>query len=141
MADKLTPSARSRNMSRIRSKHTVPELVVRCYLHKKGLRYRLHAPGLPGKPDLVFMSRRVCVFVHGCFWHGCTKCVDGTRSVKSNHVYWGPKIEANKVRDVKHAAALRQSGWKVLTVWECETRDMKRLAYLFRAIAKSPTTA
>jgi DNA mismatch endonuclease (patch repair protein) len=118
--DKLTPQARSRNMRLIRSRDTSPELSVRRYLHGLGFRFRLHDPKLPGKPDLVFPSRRAAVFVHGCFWHGCQRCADGLRKVKSNASYWSPKIEGNKERDQRHMLALQNAGWHVFTIWECE---------------------
>jgi DNA mismatch endonuclease (patch repair protein) len=121
-------------MSRIRAADTKPELAVRRYLHEKGLRYRLHLQSLPGKPDLVFVKRRVCLFVHGCFWHGCTRCIDGRRAVKSNQAYWLAKIAANRARDAKHKAQLEQLGWTVLSVWECEVTDEYRLEVLFRAL-------
>ena len=132
--DKLTPSARSRNMSRIRSRDTSPELTVRRALHNAGLRFRLHAKHLPGKPDIVFPGRRACVFVHGCFWHGCPNCVDGTREVKSNLTYWSPKIEGNRQRDARHVASLREAGWKVLVIWECQVRDAARVTELAKKI-------
>lgn len=123
-------------MSRIHAMDTRPEISVRRYLHRKGLRYRLHVSSLPGKPDLVFPKPRVCVFVHGCFWHGCTKCIDGTRAVKSNREYWVPKIAANKRRDAKHEAELKRLGWAVLVIRECEVPDVARLQALFRAITR-----
>jgi DNA mismatch endonuclease (patch repair protein) len=132
--DKLTPSARSENMSRIRSRNTSPELIVRRYLHRKGLRFRLHARNLPGKPDLAFPARRVLVFVHGCFWHGCPYCVDGTRRVKSNVPYWSAKIEGNRARDARHAATLRDAGWSVFVIWECEAKKAVQLSRLARRI-------
>jgi DNA mismatch endonuclease, patch repair protein len=132
--DKLTPAARSENMSRIRSRNTSPELIVRRYLHRKGLRFRLHARDLPGKPDLVFPGRRVLVFVHGCFWHGCPHCVDGTRRVKSNLSYWSPKIKGNRARDARHAATLGEGGWSVFVIWECEARNAVQLSRLARRI-------
>ncbi|MCC8946864.1 DNA mismatch endonuclease Vsr [Bradyrhizobium sp. Arg62] len=136
--DTISAIRRSANMAAIRSKHTRPEMVVRQYLFKGGLRYRLHPKQLPGKPDIVFPSRRVAVFVHGCFWHGCTKCVDGTRVVKSNSKYWVAKIEGNRLRDARNKKALRREGWKCLTVWECETLKPKKLHQLFTAIASRP---
>lgn len=136
--DKLTPQSRSRNMSRIRSQDTSPELRVRRFLHACGLRFRLHQRNLPGKPDLVFASRRVCVFVHGCFWHGCPYCVDGRRRVKSNLAYWSNKISGNRARDARNRAALAKDGWKVLTIWECEIDRTKPLARLAKKIAALP---
>ena len=125
--DRLSPERRSANMARIRSGNTKPELVVRRFLHANGLRYRLHATDLPGKPDLAFPGRKVCVFVHGCFWHGCPKCIDGTRGVKSNAAYWNAKVSGNRERDSRQAAELTSAGWKVLTIWECETSDAVKL--------------
>ena len=132
--DKLTSKARSRNMSRIRSRNTRPELTVRKALHNAGLRFRLHAKHLPGKPDLVFPSCRACVFVHGCFWHGCPNCVDGTRKVKSNVAYWSPKIEGNRTRDARHVASLQGSGWTVFVIWECQVREAAEIARLAKRI-------
>jgi DNA mismatch endonuclease (patch repair protein) len=128
--DKLTPYARSRNMSRIRSRDTAPELLVRRFLHREGLRFRLHGRHLPGKPDLVFAGRKTCVFVHGCFWHGCPNCIDGTRKVKSNTGYWNGKVAGNRARDARHVAQLRDDGWRVFVVWECETKNPGRLGEL-----------
>ena len=136
--DKLTPQGRSRNMSRIRSQDTLPELKVRRFLHAFGLRFRLHHRNLPGKPDLVFVSRRACVFVHGCFWHSCPHCVDGRRRVKSNLTYWSNKISGNRERDERNRAALTKDGWKVLTIWECEIERSKPLAKLAKKIASLP---
>jgi DNA mismatch endonuclease (patch repair protein) len=134
--DVVTPERRSAMMSRIRSRDTRPEMIVRRYLHSAGLRYRLHAKDLPGSPDVVFRRAKVCVFVHGCFWHGCPRCVDGRRKVKSNTTYWGSKIAGNRERDARHTAALQEGGWHVLTVWECEVCDAARLAALASEIAE-----
>lgn len=134
MTDKLSRAGRSKNMSRIRAKNTSPELAVRRFLYSRGVRYRLHAARLPGKPDIVLFKRRVCIFVHGCFWHGCAKCIDGQRAVKSNTDYWGPKIAANQARDRQRVDELRRLGWKVMTIWECELRDQAALEALYRNI-------
>lgn len=139
--DKLTPKSRSQNMSRIRSRDTLPELSVRRFLHGRGLRFRLHQRGLPGRPDLVFVGRRACVFVHGCFWHGCPHCVDGTRKVKSNASYWSRKIAGNRDRDQRHRAALEDAGWAVFVIWECEIRNTDRLPELVEQIAALPPQA
>jgi len=112
----------------------MPELIVRQYLHAAGLRYRLHTSRLPGKPDLVFPGRHICVFVHGCFWHGCPKCKDGRRIPQSNQSYWRSKIAANKQRDESCRRELRRAGWRVLVIWECETAKTARLSKLLRAI-------
>jgi DNA mismatch endonuclease (patch repair protein) len=132
MADSLTSAQRSVNMARIRARDTKPEMVVRRMLHRLGYRYRLHGKALPGKPDLVFTSRRKVIFVHGCFWHQheATACLDG-RKPKSNTDYWHPKLARNVERDQQHVEKLRAEGWCVLVVWDCEMRDqallMKRL--------------
>ena len=136
--DKISPERRSENMRRIRSKDTSPEKRVRSYLHRRGLRFRLHGKSLPGKPDLVFPSRHVCLFVHGCFWHGCPHCIDGTRRVKSNEGYWGPKIQGNRDRDARNQAALKDAGWSVLTIWACEAEKDEVLEELARTIRNHP---
>jgi DNA mismatch endonuclease (patch repair protein) len=132
--DKLSPAGRSENMAAISSKNTGPELAVRRYLHAAGLRYRLHGRGLPGRPDIVFPSRRVCIFVHGCFWHGCSRCIDGLRKVKSNTAYWNEKIEGNRRRDERHCEALKEGGWTVLQIWDCQSRDPAILQSLTSAV-------
>ena len=139
MIDKLTPAARSRNMGRIGSKNTSPELTVRRVFHRFGLRYRLHVKDLPGKPDIVLVSRRTCVFVHGCFWHGCPHCSEGRRVVGSNQTYWLPKLAGNKARDERHAAALAAAGWRVELVWECEARNERLLAELAKKLLAIPS--
>ena len=108
-------------MGRIRSKNTSPEMLVRRALHAAGLRYRLHVKGMPGKPDLVFPSRRLALFVHGCFWHQHTDpaCPE-THKPKSRTDYWNPKLARNVAPDERHQAALQEQGWTVMTVWECE---------------------
>ena len=121
-------------MSHIRDKNTEPELRVRRFLHAAGLRYRLHVADLPGKPDLVFRSRRVCIFVHGCFWHGCRKCADGRHRAKSNVAYWLNKIRRNRKRDLKNTRALVSQGWTVYVLWECETTGPSQIEKLQRAI-------
>ena len=136
--DRLTPQRRSWNMSRIRSKDTAPELLVRKYLFSKGLRYRLNRKDMPGKPDLVFTSRRICLFVHGCFWHGCPLCSVGRRVVKSNSAFWKDKISGNRQRDKRHTRTLRSKGWKVFTIWECSIRDTSTLKKLAYKIIRAP---
>ena len=126
MADRISQEARSRLMSRIRSKDTGPERAVRSLLHSLDFRFRLHRKDLPGTPDIVLPGRSAVVFVHGCFWHGHACKVD--KMPKSRTDYWGPKIEANRVRDVRKAAKLRRLGWKVVTVYECELKQPERLA-------------
>jgi DNA mismatch endonuclease (patch repair protein) len=111
---------RSRTMRAVKCKDTKPEWIVRRLLHAAG--YRLHVKGMPGKPDLVFPGRRKVIFVHGCFWHG-HDCARGDRQPKANAEYWSAKIARNRERDLKHLVALRAYGWKVKTIWECETRE------------------
>ncbi|WP_077962665.1 very short patch repair endonuclease [Ensifer adhaerens] len=122
MVDKLTPERRSANMARIASKNTKPEMIVRRMAHAMGYRYRLHRRDLPGKPDLVFPSRRAIIFVHGCFWHRHPdpSCKDATLP-KSRRDYWVPKIARNEERDQQHIESLTAEGWRVLVIWECET--------------------
>ena len=111
-------------MSKVRGKDTKPEMAVRSYLHRRGLRYRLHDRSLPGKPDLVFKSRRVVVFVHGCFWHGHTGC-SKARIPKTREEFWRSKIETNAARDRRSIRRLRARGWRVLVVWQCRISDRK----------------
>lgn len=125
MADKISSDRRSKNMSAIRSSDTKPELRVRKLAHRCGYRFRLHRKDLPGKPDLVFPSRRKVIFVHGCFWH-MHDC--GTvRLPKSNTDYWHQKLARNKERDKEHIHELERQGWKVLVIWDCETKDVVSL--------------
>ncbi|MBW8636651.1 very short patch repair endonuclease [Hoeflea sp. WL0058] len=112
-------------MRAVKSRDTAPEMVVRRLVHALGYRYRLHRRDLPGVPDLVFPGRRKVVFVHGCFWHG-HDCPRGARAPKTNADYWRAKIARNTARDARNAQALTDAGWRVLTVWECETAKTKR---------------
>lgn len=113
-------------MALIRSKNTKPEMVVRRFLYRLGYRYRLHQKGLPGAPDLVFASRKTVLFVHGCFWHAHEGC-NVAHQPESRSAYWAEKFERNKARDRRNEQVLREAGWKVLTVWECETKDLSTL--------------
>lgn len=126
MADTLTQAERSARMSLIRGKDTVPELLVRSFLHKQGLRFRLHVGNLPGRPDIVLPRYGTVVFVEGCFWHG-HRCQNG-RIPGTNSTFWASKIATNQARDQRNHRALRRAGWRVLRVWECQiaraaTRD------------------
>ena len=127
MTDVLTPEQRSFNMSHIRGRNTRPEMLVRKLLHAAGLRYRLHGKNLPGKPDLVFATARAVVFVHGCFWH-MHKCKYGKPVPATNRNFWAEKRGGNVERDRRNREALRNSGWRVFEIWECETRDETKLA-------------
>lgn len=117
--DKLDAQRRSENMRRIRSKNTKPEVLLRSLLHQAGYRFRIHRKDLPGKPDIVFPSRRKVIFVHGCFWHQHSGCREG-RLPGTRQDYWQPKLERNVQRDADAIEKLRELGWQVLTVWECE---------------------
>ncbi len=121
-----------------KGKDTKPEMIVRRLAHGMGYRYRLHRKGLPGKPDLVFGSRRKVIFVHGCFWHhhpdpGCKIA----RLPKSRLDFWLPKLDANRVRDDRDEKALENLGWRVLTVWECELKDEERACDVIRSFLDS----
>lgn len=122
-------------MSRIGSKNTAPEMVVRRLLYAMGYRFRLHRKNLPGKPDIVFVGRRKAIFVHGCFWHA-HGCRIG-QPPKSKPEFWGPKLERNKVRDAESEGALRKAGWDVLTVWQCEIKDRTSVAAKLRNFLES----
>lgn len=126
MTDRLSPEVRSRLMAKIRSRDTGPERAVRSILHRLGFRFRLHRKDLPGTPDIVLPGRETVVFVHGCFWHG-HGCKLG-KMPKSRTDYWGPKIDANKARDRRKAAALRRLGWRVVSVYGCELKRPEKLA-------------
>lgn len=126
MADNLTAEQRTACMRSVRSQDTIPEMRVRRAAHSLGYRYALHRNDLPGKPDLVFVSRRKIIFVHGCFWH-MHKCRHGILAPVSNTNYWRTKRERNKQRDKEHLRALRAANWEVLVIWECWTRDVSRL--------------
>jgi len=124
--DSVTPARRSEIMGHVRSRDTKPEMTVRQIVHAMGYRYRLHAKDLPGKPDLVFRSRGKIVFIHGCFWHRHADCALA-RLPKSRQNFWLPKLDANRQRDLKNESALRDAGWDVLTIWECELGDIDQL--------------
>jgi DNA mismatch endonuclease, patch repair protein len=126
MPDQLSSAARSLNMARIRQKDTQPELIVRRAVRRLGYGYRLHSKDLPGRPDLVFRSRRKVIFVHGCFWHVHQGCRRAT-TPRSNEEFWKAKLKRNVERDIANLAALRKEGWGVLTIWQCELKDREAL--------------
>lgn len=130
--DRLSPEDRSRQMSLVRSKNTMPELVVRKIVFSMGYRYRLHGADLPGKPDLVFRTRKKTIFVNGCFWHRHEGCKKAT-TPSSRLEYWLPKFMRTVERDSKHLNTLREMGWKTLVVWECELKDADALAGRLKA--------
>lgn len=124
--DKLSREHRGWLMSRVRSKNTRPELIVRRLVFRMGYRYRLHDRRLPGKPDLVFAGRRKVVFVNGCFWHGHRDC-RYARLPHTNVEFWAEKIKRNIARDIANTELLHSNGWNVLTLWQCELSDAKAL--------------
>jgi len=136
--DSLSTAARSERMSRVRGKDTATELTVRRLVHALGYRFRLHRRDLPGTPDLVFPGRRKVIFVHGCFWHrhpdpDCKLA----RMPKSRQEFWRPKLEGNRARDLRQETALVEAGWGVMTVWECELRDLAFLRNKIRTFLDS----
>jgi DNA mismatch endonuclease (patch repair protein) len=124
MADVLTAEQRRLNMSRIRSRNTKPEMIVRSVTHRLGYRYRLHCKDLPGSPDLVFRSRRKVIFVHGCFFHK-HNCRYGRAHPKTNSAFWKQKRSGNVARDNRNLKELTDKGWNVLVVWECMTKKSR----------------
>lgn len=124
MADVHDKKTRSYNMSRIKSKNTKPEILVRKYLHSKGLRFRLHNKDLPGKPDIYLKKYNTAVFINGCFWHGHRGCkyfiLPKTRSE-----WWKSKIERNILNDNKKAKELRKLNMNIITIWECDLKKEK----------------
>jgi DNA mismatch endonuclease, patch repair protein len=133
--DTITRSERSLLMSRIRSKDTQPELVVRSILHECGYRFRLHRKDLAGRPDIVLPRHRKIVFVHGCFWHGHT-CPLASKP-KSNDSYWSSKIQMNRTRDERNLNTLISQEWKVLELWECDIRKADGLEQILRKFMRS----
>ena len=122
MTDIVDSQRRSELMAGVRGRDTAPELAVRRIAHRMGLRFRLHRNDLPGRPDLVFPKHRLAVFVHGCFWHRHEGCRYAS-TPKSRAAFWTEKFAANVERDARQEAALRTLGWRVLVIWQCETRD------------------
>ena len=125
-ADVVTPEQRSSNMSKIKGTNTKPEMIVRSMCHELGLRYRLHRKDLPGTPDLVFPKHRLCLFVHGCFWHRHPGC-KYAYTPKSRLDFWLPKLAKNVERDINAQRALEVSGWRVSIIWECQTKNRDTL--------------
>ena len=125
MADRMTKAQRHYCMSRIRSKNTKPELIVRKHLFSHGYRYRINNKRLPGSPDIVLKKYKTIIFVNGCFWHGHEECKHYVIP-KSNTEYWENKIKKNKERDTKQRALLRKLGWHIIIIWECQLLPTKR---------------
>lgn len=135
MVDVVEPAVRSRMMSRIRGKNTKPEVVVRRALFAAGYRFRLHRRDLPGKPDIALPGRKVAVFAHGCFWHMHSGCKNA-KLPSTRSEFWREKLEGNVSRDLRAIDALLADGWRVLTVWECATRDPTVLKGLSESLAQ-----
>jgi len=134
MVDSLTPAQRSERMSRIGSRDTKPEMLVRRFLHAAGFRYRLHGVDLPGRPDLVLPKYGVAIFVHGCFWHA-HHCQNG-RVPDTRADFWREKFSTNKRRDARNSRALRALGWRVLHVWECGLSSPERRHQTLASLAR-----
>lgn len=136
--DRIDKARRSWNMSRIRSSDTVPERLVRSYLHRLGARFRTNTGRtLPGKPDVVLPAHRTAIFVHGCFWHRHPGCLYAY-TPKSRIQFWKDKFERNMLRDTVVRKALQRAGWRVVVVWECETRIAEKLETRLARLVKTP---
>lgn len=134
--DILSKEKRSWNMSRIRSQDTAPERIVRSVLHRLGYRFRLNVKSLPGRPDIVLSRHRTVVLVHGCFWHRHSRC-RFAYTPKTRRVFWLRKFEENKCRDAQVRQRLKKLGWKVITVWECQTGDTLSLTARLKHLLKT----
>jgi DNA mismatch endonuclease, patch repair protein len=126
MVDVLTKSQRSFNMSQIRDKNTKPEIKIRSIVHRMGFRYSLHKNNLPGKPDIVLSRLKKIIFVHGCFWH-MHKCKYGKVKPATNVNFWQVKRQGNVTRDKRNLKELKKLGWKVLIIWECQTKKAEKI--------------
>jgi DNA mismatch endonuclease (patch repair protein) len=118
-------------MGRVKNRDTKPELAVRSMVHRMGFRFRLHTQELPGNPDIVLPRLHKIIFVHGCFWHGHMKCERAKRPT-TRQDFWDKKLNGNIERDKRSHGKLRRMGWKVLVVWECETRSPDKLSKKLR---------
>ena len=125
MTDVHSKEVRSYNMSMIKGKNTKPEILVRRFLFAKGLRYHLHQKNLPGKPDIVFPQHKAIIFIHGCFWHGHKGCKYFVPP-KTRTEWWINKINETKKKDAENISKLKKLGWKIIIVWECNLKSVKR---------------
>ncbi|MBW4056026.1 MAG: DNA mismatch endonuclease Vsr [Proteobacteria bacterium] len=135
MVDTLSPKERSKLMSKIRGKDSIPEIKLRRLVHSMGFRYRLHVRDLPGTPDLVFSAKHAVIFMHGCFWHrhgGCKLA----RLPKSRLYFWEVKLESNRQRDIYNQQQLLELGWRVLVVWECQLSDAANVTRIVQEFLK-----
>jgi DNA mismatch endonuclease, patch repair protein len=123
--ENVSAATRAR-MLRVGQKHTAPEMTVRRLLHRMGFRFRLHRNDLPGRPDLILPRHCTVIFVHGCFWHGHLEC-KRAKVPSNNATIWAEKLQRNRDRDARRVVDLRELGWRVLTVWECECADADML--------------
>lgn len=134
MADRITPEQRHLNMAAIHARNTKPEMIVRRFLWSNGYRYRLNHPRLPGKPDIVLLSYRTCIFINGCFWHGHNvdfkasplQSSECCKIPKTNTEFWVGKIKRNQERDQEVMKKLNQMGWHIITIWECQLKFIIR---------------
>ncbi len=126
------PARRSATMRAVKSRDTTPELIVRALLRRFAPFYRLHRKDVAGNPDVAYLGKKRAIFVHGCFWHG-HDCARGARMPKANADYWRAKIARNRARDAANVEKLKLAGWRALTVWECELKDLNALEARLRA--------
>jgi DNA mismatch endonuclease (patch repair protein) len=126
MADVFSKEKRSWLMSRVKGRDTKPEILVRSLVHRMGFRFRLHGRDLPGNPDIVLPRYGKVIFVHGCFWHGHRRCLRSKRPT-THKGFWNKKLDQNIERDERFRRMLKRMGWRVLVVWECETRRQEKL--------------
>ena len=135
--DVFSPEKRSQVMSRIRSKDTKPEKIIRSILHKLGFRFRINRKDLPGKPDIVLPKYNTVIFVHGCFWHRHEGCRYATMPA-TRVEFWAEKFRGNVMRDARNRDHLIAAGWRVFEVWECDLKEANpNLEWLYQAIRQS----
>jgi DNA mismatch endonuclease (patch repair protein) len=138
MADMFDAKKRSEIMAKVHSSNTTPEIRVRKLLHRTGYRFRLQGRDLPGNPDIVLPKYKTVIFVHGCFWHGCPTCGHAKIRPVANAEYWDKKLNRTLERDKINIAALEQMGWRVMVIWECETKRnaVNELSIKLQAVLK-----
>ena len=139
MSDTVSKERRSEIMSHVKSSNTKPEIVVRKYLFANGFRYRLNDKKLAGKPDIRLTKYKIVIFVNGCFWHGHENCKIYVMP-KTNAQFWQDKIDKNVARDKKNIETLKNEGWEVLTIWECQLKGKKQSETLNKLVKKLQQT-